>query len=771
MKYNPQKPMRATPRAHAADRLRRTLFASLLVAVGMMLVLPQRVWGSRAVVAEGHAESADLAAITVAAQSSLTDVASTVLAEAQRVDFPFTSIAARWPVPLTEAPGSRLEVRTRSQRSAAWSPWRALEPLRDTPHALARDVVETELLFVPSAGALQYRYVGTVGATTIQNLDAVTFVYLGTQPRPVTFGTFLRSLLAPARAESTLPVVDRASWGADESYRLADDGSERWPTTYAAPQKFIVHHTVTGDGATDATAVLQQIYYYHANVVEGDGWGDIGYNYLIDANGVIYEGRSGGDGVVGGHTYNSATKTNYNVGSVGIALLGNYETGVPTQATLTSLATLIAQKSQLFGITPTGTSFFLTGTYPNIVGHNDVDATLCPGKNTKAHFDAVRTEAQSIFDALPPLAQQTFSAELVSPATAAVTVQSGSTTTYEATYRNTGSAPWQSYIAARRVALMPVDGTETVKIQSGWVSAQEVGTSAAANVQPAATGTFRVTIAAPTDTLDVVQTFALRAPDGTEIPKTRFTLTVSATGVAYAAAITAGPPVTSFANETRRVTVRVENRGTSTWKQGEVLLRLSDDDGTTSAFKAASWQSADASIVADQPTVATGETATFTFDLHAPKTPGVYRHALRVVRNDGSAIVTDPLVTDTRVDSHWQAALMEKKAPAAVQRGWRPTITLRFKNTGLATWNRGLLLRVYDDRGKATALRNPAWRRATGDAILKERSVLPGALGTFMLRLKAPSKRGTHRVQFLLELKNGKEVVQHERIIVPIRVD
>ena len=86
-------------------------------------------------------------------------------------------------------------------------------------------------------------------------------------------------------------IVPRSGWGADESYRFSA-GSEIWPRQLEHYVKVIVHHTVTSDGADDVAAVIQAIYYYHAVTL---GWGDIGYNFLIDQAGTIYEGgREGG---------------------------------------------------------------------------------------------------------------------------------------------------------------------------------------------------------------------------------------------------------------------------------------------------------------------------------------------------------------------------------------------------------------------------------------------------------------------------------------------
>ena len=116
-------------------------------------------------------------------------------------------------------------------------------------------------------------------------------------------------------AAGGITIVPRAGWGADEKLRFDKDNKEIWPPDYRAIKKVIVHHTVTRDPETDPRATLRAIYQYHA---VSRGWGDIGYNFLIDQQGTIYEGRFGGDRVVGGHALQ------YNWGSIGIAILGDY---------------------------------------------------------------------------------------------------------------------------------------------------------------------------------------------------------------------------------------------------------------------------------------------------------------------------------------------------------------------------------------------------------------------------------------------------------------
>src|SRR5207249_541238 len=93
----------------------------------------------------------------------------------------------------------------------------------------------------------------------------------------------------PASASVAQPtILPRSAWGADESLRFDSTGKEVWPPTFWPIQKLIVHHTATTNNDPDPPSTIRSIYYYHAIT---QGWGDIGYNFVIDEAGHIYKGR------------------------------------------------------------------------------------------------------------------------------------------------------------------------------------------------------------------------------------------------------------------------------------------------------------------------------------------------------------------------------------------------------------------------------------------------------------------------------------------------
>ncbi len=169
----------------------------------------------------------------------------------------------------------------------------------------------------------------------------------------------------------------------------ADGAALLWPQEYSPSIKLIaVHHTagkVSGDMRSGAER-MRAIYQYHA---VSRGWGDIGYHYMIDDQGQVYEGRAGGDYVIAGHAYCNNTRT------VGIALMGNFEVEEPTQAQMKSLQKLIAYLGNKYDIDLNGTTVFHGKTLPTIVGHRDLLSTTCPGYYAYGVLDQVRRNAAS----------------------------------------------------------------------------------------------------------------------------------------------------------------------------------------------------------------------------------------------------------------------------------------------------------------------------------------------------------------------------------------
>lgn len=199
-------------------------------------------------------------------------------------------------------------------------------------------------------------------------------------------------------------VVSRSAWGSPDG-----QGSRATPVYYPV-NHMVVHHTadsnsLTGSEKSWADRVRAE-WAFHTYT---RGWGDVGYNYLIDPNGVIYEGRAGGDDAVAFHD-------TANYGSMGVVMIGTYASVTPTTAAQSSLVDLLAWKADQKRIDPLGQSYyygcarssycapFVPGAIvPNIAGHRQVTPghTSCPGDSLLGILPGIRQRVQARMSGTP----------------------------------------------------------------------------------------------------------------------------------------------------------------------------------------------------------------------------------------------------------------------------------------------------------------------------------------------------------------------------------
>ncbi|MDT0406795.1 MULTISPECIES: peptidoglycan recognition protein family protein [Streptomyces] len=188
-------------------------------------------------------------------------------------------------------------------------------------------------------------------------------------------------------------IVTRRGWGADESLR-----ETRFVYTSKVKAAF-VHHTASGNNYTCAQApsLIRGFYRYHVSSL---GWRDIGYNFLVDKCGRIYEGRAGGvaKAVKGAHTLG------FNTNSTGIAVIGSYGSKKPSASAVKAVARLTAWKLGLYGMNPRGKTYLTSGggnlyrkgkkVRLNVIsGHRDGFNTSCPGGKLYKKLGTARTTA------------------------------------------------------------------------------------------------------------------------------------------------------------------------------------------------------------------------------------------------------------------------------------------------------------------------------------------------------------------------------------------
>jgi N-acetylmuramoyl-L-alanine amidase-like protein len=206
------------------------------------------------------------------------------------------------------------------------------------------------------------------------------------------------------------PLISRPAWGANEAIRRAA------PSYARSVQLAIVHHTAGSNSYTAAqsAAIVRGIEVYH---VKGNGWNDIGYNFLVDKYGQVFEGRYGGvdKNVIGAHA------EGFNTGSVGVTLMGTYQATAPTAAEKTALVNLIAWRLDGSHVDPLSTLTFGSGgnaRFPvgtpvflrAVSGHRDTGFTTCPGAVLYAQLGALARQAATT--GLPKLYSPTVQGQL-----------------------------------------------------------------------------------------------------------------------------------------------------------------------------------------------------------------------------------------------------------------------------------------------------------------------------------------------------------------------
>ncbi|WP_213450378.1 peptidoglycan recognition protein family protein [Rhizomonospora bruguierae] len=295
------------------------------------------------------------------------------------------------------AKGSVTQVRVRT--AIGWGHWKTVHGC-----TAGRDgYPEAGGVLLNATGVLGYEvWVAGAGSAAVTEIDA------SSAPRAGLAATAApaSSMPLPGGASCTVPYLSRAAWGANESLRFKN-GVESFPAEYYPVQTVTVHHQGDEGSSSDPAATVRAIYEYQC---VGQDWGDIGYHLLIDDAGRVYEGRwSGSDGlpIFGGapgpdgrpQMVTAAHVDGFNSGNIGICLLGDFTTKLPTTAARDSLLRVLASLSVLCRLDPCGTTNFVnpvSGTekpgIKTIPGHRDWAATECPGNKFYPQLPRLRSE-------------------------------------------------------------------------------------------------------------------------------------------------------------------------------------------------------------------------------------------------------------------------------------------------------------------------------------------------------------------------------------------
>ena len=305
----------------------------------------------------------------------------------------FTAAGVSW---ASGNASAKVAVQARVLDNGTWSDWEALDashgPDADSPEGKrVANRISTEPIIAGQGQQVQVR-VDTDNGQPPPELKLVTV-----DPGASAADANLRGAPASTAHSATVApaIITRAQWGADESMRNCT-------ATYSPTIKVgFVHHTTGTNsyGPGDSAGIVRGIYAYHVN---GNGWCDIGYNFLVDRFGQIFEGRAGGmdKPVIGAHTL----AFNYN--SFAVSAMGTFSTADTPGAMLNSIGQVLGWKLGLHGRNPNGTDVLRSAggdgarwpagtmvTFNVVSGHRDAYSTDCPGAVLYGQLPTLRSVA------------------------------------------------------------------------------------------------------------------------------------------------------------------------------------------------------------------------------------------------------------------------------------------------------------------------------------------------------------------------------------------
>lgn len=292
---------------------------------------------------------------------------------------PFLAVSVVWHASEKMTKNQRLWIGFGNQDGA----WTDFQDLKEDDHSKREGNRRISNLVFADAKATQFRLFFQTPPNESLNFDKITvhFYNPGTterQPDPVQ--------IVDSRDACVCPVPEFLN---REGWCPSGDCPVDATPAFTNVTHLIVHHTASSNTSSDWGAVVRSIWDFHVN---SNGWDDVGYNWLIDPTGVLYQGR--GDNVRGAHFCGQ------NTGTMGVAMIGNFEIGTATEDAKNKLKELLAWKTCNINTDPLGTSFHASSDMDlmNISGHRDGCSTVCPGELFYPEIPSIREDVSAIRD-------------------------------------------------------------------------------------------------------------------------------------------------------------------------------------------------------------------------------------------------------------------------------------------------------------------------------------------------------------------------------------
>ncbi len=337
---------------------------------------------------------------------SLRSIGDSYLSPVTQADQPFTHMLVRWDAVEPVEDTLQLEVRA-SVDNATWTDWGMVGEDHDLWVPEDGDQVHWSQIIYAGEDARFWQVRATLlpapdgQLPEIRSIDVNTVDARFGEQEPVASSDAAEIRVVTTASVNKPAVVSRTGWGSPDG-----QGSRVGPA-YHPVNHIVVHHTADANNLQGSERSwadrVRAIWSFHTYT---RGWGDVGYNFLIDPNGVIYEGRSGGDDAVAFHD-------TANYGSMGVVVIGTYASVTPPQGAQDSLVRLLAWKSAQKSIDPLGSSYYYgcdrsdycrpynaNAITPNIAGHRQITPghTTCPGDQFLNLLPTIRNRVKTMLD-------------------------------------------------------------------------------------------------------------------------------------------------------------------------------------------------------------------------------------------------------------------------------------------------------------------------------------------------------------------------------------
>ncbi|MBI5753993.1 SpoIID/LytB domain-containing protein [Candidatus Peregrinibacteria bacterium] len=670
----------------------------------------------------------------------------------QTSDFDFTSIGFSWDE--IAPPGTHVIARVKLKIDGKWTDWLEMEGEPD----LFNNDKKAAMVITNPATTFQYEYLlyGDGNKVPLVKNSQWTFLKTGEKPRYLA-DAGIDDLKNIALNTKDPEVISRADWGADESYRYladnnaipqlvqldpdfynkyanelqyshvveADDSGNKykWPLQYPEKvEKIIIHHTATTGNLDNPKQAIRDIYYYHAIT---RGWGDIGYNYLVDQQGNIYEGRYGGEGVIGAHAGPG------NHGSIGISFLGDFEQSDVPQGAMIKGSKFIYKKTKMHGIDTIGESEFRGKIRPNLFAHRDIMSTDCPGQFLYEKLPLLRLLASQNFNLKPKFVKDydyqdtsdVYYLELKPNEQKEITLK----------LQNIGKNSWNDKTYLRMDDSLDFDGVVTFPGRQG----NTISTMQESVVNSGDTATFKFQVQAGKKAKTVYLNISPHmsgkntVPDHIVIP-----ISVQPPIYKYELIDSKFPPKLMKANDTFSGSITLKNDGNITWENdGGSNIKLQGGSlGTIASLQ--------------EKSVAPGQNGTFNFTFKTDEKPGYYKEIFIPVMEGATWISKDQVSFETIIyEREYDSELLSKTITKNWERGSSYNLSISLRNIGMETWTA--------DNLKTTFVRNKDL--SVSNIGMSQSKVAPGETGTIDFTIKISAEADGGKNVLLVTPKMGTE--------------